>query len=324
MDLVTLIPAFKPQYLPDLLNCLRLQTRPSGRIIFSDDTPDGRYRDALFSEALAPLRTGLPIECHDGPRNGAWANFLSLLETWGGSSPFVHLLLDDDVLYPPFYERHALAHASASLSCSISARWTASDAGMPLGGLPVPPMVAGHPNRMLSLDADVVFGTTVAHCRNWFGEFSNAVFRRDAALALRKPQIGGVSYAGLWDLGAFMASSLIAPVGYLQDALGYFRTSPSGNSAQAAGPYVKGAHLGYAALALGGWRAGRYTQDQARTVFATLAHALAQRFASQPDVLAFLPSLGAMAAAPPDSPAAAEAQAQFVELWTAFQRLHQF
>ena len=157
MDIVTLIPAFKPQYLPDLLNSLRLQSRPTRKIIFSDDSPDGAYRATLMSDAFAPLRQGLDIECHEGPRRGGYPNVLRLLDIWAGSSALVHVLLDDDVIYPEFYERHLVAHASAHFSCTISRRWTASNIGQPLAGQPVPPGVAQHGHRVLSLDADVVF-----------------------------------------------------------------------------------------------------------------------------------------------------------------------
>jgi hypothetical protein len=317
--ITTLIPAYKPQYLPELLNCLRLQTRPSRQIIFSDDSPNGEFRAALFSDAMAPLRAGLDIECHEGPRHGGgYANMLHLLKIWAERSDLFHLMLDDDVVYPEFYERHLIAHASAKLSCSISRRWTANEQGLPLAGQPVPPAVAVHANRIVTLDDGLVFMTTAIECKNWFGEFSNAVFRAATAPALMKPAFGGVSYAGLWDLGAFMAASLRAPIGYLQDHLGFFRTSPAGNSSKFFGPYMKGAHLGYAALVLGGQRIGKYTPAQARGAFALLAQAMAQRYGSQDDMQPFIALLPQMAAGNE------LAEASFIEIWHAFLKRHDF
>jgi hypothetical protein len=319
MQITTLIPAYKPQYLPELLNSLRLQTRPAKQIVFSDDSPNGEFRAALFSDTLAPLRAGLDIECHEGPRHGGgYANMLRLLDIWAGRSELFHLMLDDDVVYPEFYERHLVAHASADISCSVSRRWTANDQGFPLQGQPVPPAVATNANRLLTLDAGFVFMTTAIECKNWFGEFSNAVFRGTTAPVLLKPEFGGVSYAGLWDLGAFMAASLQAPVGYLQDHLGYFRTSPAGNSSKFFGPYMKGAHLGYAALVLGGERIGKYTPEQARGAYGVLAQAMAQRYGSQDDMKPFIALLPQMAAGD------ALAEASFIELWHAFLRSHNF
>lgn len=321
MDIVTLVPAFKPQYLPELLNSLRLQTRPTRQIIFSDDSPQGEYRAALFSEALAPLRQGLDIECIEGPRRGGYPNIVRLVEVWAQRSPLVHLLLDDDVIYPEFYARHVAAHEASTFSVSISRRWSASETGQPLSGQPVPPAVDRQPHRLLSLDSGVVFMTTAAECRNWFGEFSNAVFRAQTMPILSKPSFEGVSYAGLWDLGAFMAASLMAPVGYLQDHLGYFRTGGQGNSGKFFGPYMKAAHLGYAALGLGGRRLGLYTEAQAQRCFGTIAGALSSRYASQPDMLPFVPLLAAMALG--GQPGAA-AEAAFVSHWHAYLAGHDF
>ena len=73
MNLTTLIPAYKPAFLKDLLRGLQVQTRPSQRIVFSDDSPGGAYRAALMSDAVAPLRHGLPIEVVEGPRRGGYA-----------------------------------------------------------------------------------------------------------------------------------------------------------------------------------------------------------------------------------------------------------
>jgi hypothetical protein len=319
MHLATLIPAFKPQYLPELLSALRVQTRPSERIVFADDSPGGHYGEMLMSPALADLRQGLPIELHEGARAGsAWANVMRLLDLWGGESEYVHLLFDDDIVYPRFYERHLAAHATARLSCSVSARWSATEKGLPVGDLPVPAAVDRHPARILALDQGVVFATTAADCRNWLGEFSNAVFHRDTMSVLREPRLGDVSFGGLWDLGAFMAASLLAPIGYLQDYLGYFRTGGQSNSSDRAGPYVKGAHVGYAALALGGQRIGRYTDEQARHVYATLAAALRQRFGDQADMIGFACLLDAMATGEPEAPS------RFLAAWGAFQARHRF
>ncbi len=312
MDIVTLIPAYKPQYLKELLLSLRLQTQPSRQIIISDDSPNGEFRAALASAELAPLRQGLPIEIHEGPRQGGYANMMHLVKLWAGRSALFHLMLDDDVCYPEFYERHLVAHASATFSCTISRRWTANEQGQPLQGQPLPPAVAQIGHRLVSLDAGLVFMTTAAECKNWFGEFSNVVFSAATAPVLLKPEFGGVSYAGLWDLGAFMAASLRAPIGYLLDPLGYFRTGGLGNSSKFFGPYMKAAHLGYVALALGGQRIGQYTPEQARNAFRVLADVLPRHYCGEADMQPFIAVLAAMAVGDP------QAESSFVEIWHAY------
>ena len=318
MNTTTLIPAYKPAYLKDLLRGLQVQTRPSQRIVVSDDSPGGTFRTALMSDAMAPLRQGLPIEVVEGPRRGGYANIQHLVRLWDGSSELVHVMLDDDIVYPRFYERHLVAHASGAISCSISDRWTTDEHGQPIGRLPVPALVQQSNERMLSLSADVLFKTTAVHCTNWFGEFSNAVFTRKGAGVLLKPQFEGISYAGLWDLGAFLAASLQAPVGYIQDPLGGFRTSAQGNSAQTYGPYMKAAVLAYGALCLGGQRLGRYDGAQARLGLSTVATVVQQYYGQQADIQPFLPLLARLASGDEGASAA------FTDLWHSFLHSHHF
>ena len=318
MHITTVIPAYKPQYLAELLGAVRRQTRLPQHIIISDDSPNGEYRAAFFSNDMAPLRQGLSIEFIAGPRRGAYANIKHLVEVWRQRTELLHVLLDDDVIYPEFYERHWIAHASAALSCSISRRWQANEMGLPLMGQPVPAAVAQHPHRLLTLDAGLVFMSTALECKNWLGEFSNAVFRACVAPLLLDPKMGDVSYAGLWDLGAFLAASLTAPVGYIQDHLGCFRSGGPNNSSNFFGPYMKGAHLGYAALLLGGQRIGQYSKAQVQQGLGLLAGAMAQRYGSQADMLPFIALLPQMAAGDD------LAEARFIEIWHAYLRQHGF
>ena len=318
MKIITLVPAYKTTYLADLLNGLRLQTVPAGTIVFSDDSPNGEFRQTLFSDQYAALRTGLDIEFHDGPRNGAYENFKHLVHLADGRADLLHILLDDDVVYPEFYERHLAAHAYGDFSCSVSRRWTATEDGRPLQGQPVPAAIRTHAHRMISLDDQAILMTTVAECKNWFGEFSNAVLRADCADLLLDPRLGGVSYAGLWDLGFFVAASVRRPLCHIQDHLGYFRTSPNQNSSKPNSPFMKGAHLGYAALAVGARRAGRLSEALAVQNYRTIATALAVRYADQPDMVPFIAILADLAAGMPG------AEDRFLEAWQVFLATHGF
>ncbi len=318
MNITTLIPAYKPKYLVELLSSLRYQTRPTQRILISDDSPNGEFRHELYSERIKPLMEGLNVEFFEGPRNGAYENFKHLLRLWGGSSDLVHLMLDDDVVYPEFYERHLLAHASAKLSCTISPRWVANEDGILLSGQSPPTAVRDAQDRILALDSDVVFMTTVAECKNWFGEFSNTVMRADTCELLLKPEIGGVSYAGLWDLGYFLAASMRSPIGYLQDHLGYFRTGGTGNSSKVFGPFLKAGILGYAALAMGGQRVGKLSHEQALKCYGTIASVVNQYYAQQEDMQVFCRVLPQLAASIPG------AEDSFMQAWANFHESNGF
>lgn len=124
----------------------------------------------------------------------------------------MHFLLDDDVIYPEFYDRHLQAHASGDFSWTVSRRWWASEDGTRLKGQGTPAAVQQHTNRMLSFDDQLLIATAVAHCNNRLGEFSNAVMRADVADILLDPRIGGVAFAGLWHIGGFVAGAMRRPL----------------------------------------------------------------------------------------------------------------
>ena len=318
MNITTLIPGYKTKYIGELLGSLRYQTQPSQRILISDDSPNGEFRQALYSEEIKPLLTGMNIDLVEGPRSGAYENIKHLLRLWDGSSDLVHLMFDDDVIYPEFYERHLTIHASINCSCSISRRWTASETGLPLAGQPVPAAIARDSHRMLSLDADVLFMTTAAECKNWLGEFSNTVMHANTCELLFQPEMGGVSYAGLWDLGYFLSASMRAPIGYIQDHLGYFRTGGTGNSSSLFGPFIKGAILGYVALALGGQRVGKLSREQALNCYGIAGPVLKRCYTQHEDMQVFCRLVPEMAASIPGS------EELFLEAWTIFRQQNGF
>lgn len=318
MHVTTLIPAYKTKYLVELLTGLVTQTLLPKRVIVSDDSPGGEFGELLRSPAMALAMRKLPIEIHQGPRAGAYENFKHLVRLWEGSTEYCHLLLDDDVLYPDFYMRHMMAHATGRYPGSISARWCGNERGQPVEGMPIPKAVWFSNDRTLLLDSTVLFSTTLPDCQNWLGEFSNCVMRKEMAELLFKPEFGGVSYAGLWDLGAFLAASLIGPVPYIQDRLGMFRAGGEGHSAQMTGKHMKAAHLGYGAMALGASRIGRLGAEQARQAYAGLHTALQQRYAAEADVAPFIDIMRRM------SEGEAAAEEAFLPLWDAFLASHKF
>ncbi|MDR7334654.1 glycosyltransferase family A protein [Roseateles asaccharophilus] len=318
MHVTTLIPAYKTKYLVELLTGLVTQTRQPQRVIVSDDSPNGEFGALLRSPNMELAMRKLPIEIHQGPRAGAYENFKNLIRLWDGSTEFCHLMLDDDVLYPDFYMRHMMAHATGHHPCSISARWNSNERGQPVEGMPIPKAVWFSNDRTLLLDATVLFSTTLPECQNWLGEFSNCVMRKEMAELLFKPEFGGVSYEGLWDLGAFLAASLISPVVYIQDRLGAFRAGGEGHSAQMLGKHMKAAHLGYGALALGATRIGRLGQEQARQCYAGLHGALHNRYAQEPDMAPFVDIMRRL------SQGDATAEADFLQHWNSFLTSHKF
>jgi hypothetical protein len=282
MKLTTLIPAYKTKYLVDLFTSLIHQSRRPDLIIISDDSPRSAYTAWLRSATLAPLLVELNLHIVQGPRRGSsYANVRHLLDVWGGESDLVHLLFDDDILYPEFYERHLAAHASGRFPCSVSRRWTALETGYPVARLQIPGELANHPQRLVPVAADLIFPTTIPRCRNWLGEFSNTVMRAELRDVLARAELNGISYEGLEDIGLFLAASDRGPLCFLNDTLGAFRHGPDQNTSQLHAPVMMKAHMAWAALAIAARRSGRLDATQSADGLAHLRQLVEARYTGQ-------------------------------------------
>jgi hypothetical protein len=311
-SLATLIPAFKPAYLVDLLACLSTQSRPPDRIILSDDSPDGAFIALLRRPEIAAVTASLPIEVIQGPRTGPYANVRQLLDRWGGSTDLFHLLLDDDVIYPDFYRRHVMAHEMGEFLCSISRRWTATEDGMPVGEGRTPEAIEGHDGRLLTIDAAFAFSSTLPACNNWFGELSNAVLRPGMGDVLLARELAGVPTNGLEDLAAFLSASLTTPLAIVNDHLGFFRTSDQQHSAKVMSTLMKGSHLAWPALALTALRIGRLDEDEVAASLARMGPIILNRYRDEPDMAEPCRLVGEVLAG---APGAAD---RYLEMWNRF------
>lgn len=317
MQFTTLIPAYKPKYLIELLAALRSQTLRPARVIFSDDSPNQDFVVQLSSEPLKSLVADLNIEVVAGPRAGAWKNFQHLLQLYiqspGGPSQLFHILLDDDIPYPSFYRRHLDAHSSRAVNCVVSRRWTASETGHPTrDNLPVPDAIANHSQRMLSLEANVLFAHTVGVGANWLGEFSNATFRSNVAMEIADASLAGISYTGLEDLGAFLKASMSVPLGFINEHLGFFRTSADQHSANPMGRPLKLAFLAYAALVVAGRNSGMLSREQSVMALGRICPFIRQVYGQEQDMLGFCELMPSLATGDP------VAESDFLPLWRSY------
>ncbi|SDQ16471.1 Glycosyl transferase family 2 [Paraburkholderia fungorum] len=312
MKLTTVIPAYKSKYLSDLLVALSNQTVKPDRVIFSDDSPDRSFTTALSSESAKAVRAHLNIEVIQGPRRGATANWRHLMNTWNGSTPLIHFLMDDDVIYPEFYERHLAVHSGDGVNCTVSRRWTAVESGQPIGQLPRPEQVAKHPERTLALGADFVFASTIPSCNNWFGELSNCVLNVKGAQLLDKSSLGEISFEGLGDIGLFIAASVDKPLGYINETLSSFRLNSHQNSQNPNSQDSKRAHVAWIALALASRRLGKLSQSQVIQSMLTINRVITLRFAGLPDMKGYFDAFPGLIAADPT------AEANFLHWWNAY------
>jgi hypothetical protein len=261
--IATLVPAYKLDFLAPLFSALRTQTLRDFRVIVSDDSPGATITDALRSGRFDALIHGLDLTVVGGP-SSPLKNHQHLLDTWEHSTPLVHLLMDDDVIYPDFYRAHAELHARQRLSASVSLRWLTDPAGAPFATLPLPGFVTQSAARSIEIDTALLFDSTVARSENWLGELSNMVFTAEAASCFPRPPAGGVSYFGLPDVGLLLNAAGTGPVRVLRDHLGGFRQHAGQTTANTQSVNLKIAHLAWVAFALQARRDGHL--DDARAV----------------------------------------------------------
>jgi hypothetical protein len=315
MKITTVIPAYKSKYLMELLASLVHQSEPPSQVIFSDDTPDFAFAQVLYSEPVKSLIAHLNVMVVEGPRKGAHANWAHCVNAWGGRTELLHILCDDDIVFPLFYEQHRRAHMAGTFSSTISRRWYANETGqLTRMALEVPEVMANHPMRWHSLDAKTLFTTNVTRGANWLGEVSNVVMRADTALLVRERKQAGISFAGLEDLGSFVCGAVNNPVCFINEHLGFFRTSPTQNSAQTMGLPLKLAHLAYITLGIIGRNMGVISADEAHKCVEAVTPAFLWHYRDEDDVRHFREILPQMVGQVPG------AEALFLQWWSDFSR----
>jgi glycosyltransferase involved in cell wall biosynthesis len=259
----TLIPAYKPDYLGELFAGLRNQTFKDFRVILSDDSPGARITELIHQGSFSSQLQGLDILVVRGPCSPL-KNHQHVLAIWAQSTPLVHLLMDDDVIYPDFYREHVALHATPGVAVSVSPRGLPRPSGEPFCTLPVPDFITGSDRRVVRVDRTQLVASTVARCENWLGELSNMVFSARAALRFPAPPVQGVSYFGLPDIGLLLNSASEGELVFLRDHLSGFRQHPGQTTADTQSVNLQIAFVAWIAFALQAHRDGQL--DGAATV----------------------------------------------------------
>jgi hypothetical protein len=260
--IVTLIPAYKPEYLGDLFVGLRSQKFKDFRVVLSDDSPGAEITERIRAGVYGKLAQELNLLVVRGPCQGSQKNIQHLIEGWGDVAPLVHVHLDDDVVYPDFYRAHADAHAQKPFGASVSLRWVTSTDGRPQLDLPLPSMLEKGNERIVAVTGEQLFASTVAKCENWLGEISNVILSAEGARRYAHSQMGGFSYYGLGDVGVLLDVSRHFSIAVIRDHLSGFRSNPQQASAQIHSFGVKCGHLAWVALALAAWSGGHISPQQ--------------------------------------------------------------
>jgi hypothetical protein len=283
VEVTTLIPAFKPQFLPQLVKALKHQTLRPARVIISDDNPEQPFVSALRGFDDTPLGRELKITVVPGPRQGFIKNIRHLLDVWAEKTELFHILCDDDLIYPEFYSWHVAAQ-NAGFRCTVSRRWAADELGQPTSILHEPNEIRSAAQVLVSVSAQQLIPSVIQAANNWLGEVSNVVMHRDLARLYRDLTFEGIAYDGLDDIGTVLRASTLQPIGLITHFLGAFRQHAEQNTANQMRRIIKLGHVAWIALALASERAGYVTHEQAQQCITSISHHTLLKYADEPDM----------------------------------------
>ena len=307
--LATLVPAYKHAFIPQLLVSLATQSYPTGQIIISDDSPNGEVSQVIADPALAHILEKLDITIIPGPKQGTMSNVVHLLEHWQQASQLVHILFDDDILYPTFYAEHVKAHTQEAIGASVSYRWFTNELGQPYAASAVPAFVQQSDNQVDFIGSDQLFASVVPTCDNWLGEFSNTVFTADAVQLYKRSRMEDIAYYGLGDVGLLLEISLYAKVAIIKNYLGGFRQNAQQNTVNYDSPVFKCGTVAWVALALASYKLGKISAQQLQQTVQLIQGAVNARFQQSADMQGFIKLFNTHA---PDS---AAFEQTFLPLW---------
>jgi hypothetical protein len=311
--ITTLIPAYKTEFLKDLFQGLKTQTFKQFKVIVSDDSPNNQVTAVLKGAEMQPYISGLDLEIIEGPKKGATANINHLTKHWAYATPYVHLLLDDDIIYPLFYQLHMLAHQKDNVGASASFRWIGNQFGVPVATKPVPLFISISDERVDLINADQLFATAIPNTRNWLGETSNVLFTAQSYKYFEDTQINGINYYGLRDIGVYLQISLTHNIAVVKDHLSVFRIHPRQDTGNLNSTTFKGAHLAWISLALIGLELGKLNVDQVRTGISYISSKIINRYKNNTEMMDFA---NLHKVYPVDSN---EFKKNFLHLWAVFQ-----
>lgn len=222
--LAVLIPAYNPNFFKQTLIGLKNQTFKNFDVYISDDSPNDTISRNVLTWKKRGLFSDLNISIIVGPKN-AWLNHHRLDNLYSSNYEFIHFLMDDDFVYPTFYEQHLAAHKHGDFSVSVSQRWLSNEDNIPIGRMPDVGFLTNNGAHFSVLDIRTLANTLLPTCYNWLGELSNMVFRSDGAPLFERPPatIADINYFGLIDLGTCLRVAQKKPLVFISSFHSNFR-----------------------------------------------------------------------------------------------------
>jgi hypothetical protein len=221
--ILTLIPAFRTDFLNSVFYGLSTQTYKNFKVIVADDSTNGIVSEYIRSGKYKEFTSKLDISIIRGAGSEA-RNHNLLLKTWDGNTELAHLHHDDDYIYPDFYRQHVMAHGNLDITLSASSRWIADREGAPIA-YSQSPLDRSHPNeRYIVLKPDYLVKSLLVPGRNWIGEFSNVVISRKMLGFL--PSLPSINdpYWGMLDMSMYLTNCGHGhSMAYIRDHLSVYR-----------------------------------------------------------------------------------------------------
>lgn len=221
--ILTLIPAFRADYLEDVFQGLACQTYKNFKVIVADDSANGSVSSHIISGKYSIYTSGLDISIIKGG-GSEFENHNLLLRTWGGSTALAHIHHDDDYILPDFYRQHIIAHGNLPITISASPRWLANRDGHP-AAYSHSPIDSSHSNERYSvLKPDYLVKSLLVPVRNWIGEFSNVVF--SSKFLEFMPSLPSIDdpFWGMNDMSMYLTNCGHGDnMGYIRDHLSVYR-----------------------------------------------------------------------------------------------------
>ena len=226
--IAVLIPAYKLDFIEATLTGLCHQTFKDFDVFISDDSANEKISQEITKWQSSGLFSNLNLELVIGPKN-AFLNHHHLDQRYSPDYEFIHFLMDDDYIYPTFYEQHLAAHMQNDFCASVSQRWLSNEENIPVGRMPDIGFLTNNIGHFTELDARSLSVMTLPHCYNWLGELSNMLLRPEGKLLFEKPPIAAdkLNYHGLMDIGTCLRLAQRKPLVFISSFHSNFRQHPN-------------------------------------------------------------------------------------------------
>jgi hypothetical protein len=220
-----LIPAYGPAFFEAALHSAQRQTWRRLEILVCDDSPGDDIRGITAAAAAADPRVRY---LRNEPPRGAYENYVHCFRQAAGD--YVKFLNDDDLLHPECVERMArVLSARPGVTLVTSHRQRVDAAGQDLPDIDATERPVSEDSV---LDGPECAGWLITRFRNFVGEPSTAMFRRED---LEDARPHALSFAGRpvhWNVDVAMWLHLLGKgdLVYLRDSLSSFRQHDSQQS----------------------------------------------------------------------------------------------